>query len=241
MTNPTLSVQNRDVMPNPNVIIAPSVLAADFAHLSADIERVVKAGADWLHLDIMDGQFVDNISFGPGIVKTIRGLTSLPLDVHLMIERADHYVPRFIEAGANSITVHVEPEAKHEIGKTLRAIREGGCRAGLTLNPVTPFAFVEPHLPNIDLLLIMTVHPGFGGQAFKPEMMEKVRRAQDLRSSLGVRYDIEVDGGITAETARVSIENGAEVIVAGTAIFKADDYGAAIRALRGQGSAPTKP
>ena len=220
-------------MPNSKTIIAPSVLAADFAHLSADIRRVVEAGADWLHLDIMDGQFVDNISFGPGIVKAIRGLTKLPLDVHLMIERADHYVPRFIEAGANSITVHVEPEAKHEIGKTLRAIREGGCRAGLTLNPVTPFAFVEPHLPNIDLLLIMTVHPGFGGQTFEPEMMEKVRRAQDLRSSLGMRYLLEVDGGITAETARLSIENGADVIVAGTAIFKADDYAAAIRALRG--------
>jgi ribulose-phosphate 3-epimerase len=239
LTNPTLSVQNRNVMPNPNVIIAPSVLAADFGHIAAEIERVVEAGADWLHLDIMDGQFVDNISFGPGIVKTIRGLTSLPLDVHLMIERADHYVPRFIEAGANSITVHVEPEAKHEIGKTLRSIRGGGCRAGLTLNPVTPFAFVEPHLPNIDLLLIMTVHPGFGGQTFKPEMMEKVRRAQDLRSSLGMRYDIEVDGGITAETARLSIENGAGVVVAGTAIFKTDDYGAAIRALRGEGAGRT--
>ena len=201
---------------------------------------MIAAGADWLHLDIMDGQFVDNISFGPGIVQTIRGLTSLPLDVHLMIERADHYVPRFIEAGANSITVHVEPEAKHEIGKTLRSIREGGCRAGLTLNPETPFAFVEPHLPNIDLLLIMTVHPGFGGQSFQPEMMEKVRRAQDLRSSLGMHYAMEVDGGITAETARVSIESGADVIVAGTAIFKTNDYAAAIRALRGNEPATTK-
>ena len=226
-------------MANSHVIIAPSVLAADFAHLAADIERVVAAGADWLHLDIMDGQFVDNISFGPGMVKTIRGLTDLPLDVHLMIERADHYVPRFIEAGANSITVHVEPEAKHEIAKTLRSIREGGCRAGLTLNPETPFAFVESHLPNIDLLLIMTVHPGFGGQAFKPEMMEKVRRAQDLRSSLGMRYEIEVDGGINAETACVSIENGAEVIVAGTSIFKTNDYRLAINSLRGASSAPT--
>jgi len=224
----------------PSVLIAPSLLAADFAHLSSDLERVTAAGADWLHLDIMDGQFVDNISFGPGIVQTIRGLTSLPLDVHLMIERADHYVPRFIEAGANSITVHVEPEAKHEIGRTLRAIREGGCRAGLTLNPETPFAFVEPHLPNIDLLLIMTVHPGFGGQSFRPEMMGKVRRAQDLRSSLGMHYALEVDGGITAETARLSIASGADVIVAGTAIFKTNDYAAAIRALRGEEPAPTK-
>ena len=219
----------------PSVLIAPSILAADFAHLAAEVKRVVEAGADWLHLDIMDGQFVDNISFGPGMVKTIRGLTNLPLDVHLMIERADHYVPRFIEAGANSITVHVEPEAKHEIGKTLRAIREAGCRVGLTLNPETPFAFVEPHLPNIDLLLIMTVHPGFGGQIFEPEMMEKVCRAHDLRTSLGMRYALEVDGGITTETARLSIENGADVIVAGTAIFKTSDYAASIRALRGAG------
>jgi len=217
-----------------SVVIAPSVLGANFAHLAADLKQVIEAGADWLHLDIMDGQFVDNISFGPGMVQTIRRLTKLPLDVHLMIERADHYVPRFIEAGANSITVHVEPEAKHEIGKTLRAIREGGCKAGLTLNPETPFAFVEPHLPNIDLLLIMTVHPGFGGQSFEPEMMEKVRRAQDLRSSLGMRYALEVDGGITPETARLSIESGADVIVAGTAIFKSADYAAAIRALRNQ-------
>ena len=221
--------------PVPSVLIAPSILAADFAHLAAEVKRVVEAGADWLHLDIMDGQFVDNISFGPGMVKTIRGLTTLPLDVHLMIERADHYVPRFIEAGANSITVHVEPEAKHEIGKTLRAIREAGCRVGLTLNPETPFAFVEPHLPTIDLLLVMTVHPGFGGQTFEPEMMEKVRRARDLRSSLGMRYALEVDGGITTETARFSIENGADVIVAGTAIFKTSDYAASIRALRGAG------
>jgi ribulose-phosphate 3-epimerase len=224
----------------PSVLIAPSVLAADFAHLATDLERVIAAGADWLHLDIMDGQFVDNISFGPGIVQTIRGLTKLPLDVHLMIERADHYVPRFIEAGANSITVHVEPEAKHEVARTLRSIREGGCRAGLTLNPETPFAFVEPHLPNIDLLLIMTVHPGFGGQSFQPEMMEKVRRAQDLRTSLGMHYALEVDGGVTAKTARLSIENGADVIVAGTAIFKTNDYAAAIRALRGDEPAPTK-
>ncbi|MBA2436479.1 MAG: ribulose-phosphate 3-epimerase [Verrucomicrobiota bacterium] len=214
------------------ILVAPSILAADFGHLAKEVGSVIAAGADWLHLDIMDGQFVDNISFGPGIVQLIRGLTTLPLDVHLMIERADHYVPRFLEAGANSITVHVEAEAKHDVAATLRLIREGGGRAGLTLNPATPFATVEPHLPNVDLLLIMTVHPGFGGQSFRPEMMEKVQRAGQLRDSLGLEYEIEVDGGINVETARLSIENGANVLVAGTSIFKHADYAEAIRSLR---------
>src|ERR1700751_2211930 len=126
------------------VLVAPSILAADFSRLADEIHRVEQAGADWIHCDIMDGHFVDNISFGPAMVKTVRGLTSLPLDVHLMIEHPDHYVPRFGEAGASSITVHVEPEAKHDVTKTLRAIRDAGCHAGLSLNPATPFAAVEP-------------------------------------------------------------------------------------------------
>ncbi|MGI8957777.1 MAG: ribulose-phosphate 3-epimerase [Chthoniobacterales bacterium] len=215
------------------ILIAPSILAAEFGHLADDIERVIAAGADWLHLDIMDGQFVDNISFGPAIVKLVRGLTSLPLDVHLMIERADHYVPRFLAAGANSITVHVEPEANHDVAATLRLIRDGGGRAGLTLNPATPFQAIKPHLSNVDLLLVMTVHPGFGGQSFEGEMMEKVRRARELRDSLGLKYEIQVDGGINAETARISIEAGANVLVAGTSVFKSADYAEAIRNLRG--------
>ncbi len=215
------------------ILIAPSILAADFGHLADDVERVIAAGADWLHLDIMDGQFVENISFGPAIVKLVRSLTTLPLDVHLMIERADHYVPRFLESGANSITVHVEPEAKHDVAATLRLIREGGARAGLTLNPAMPFKAVEPHLPNVDLLLVMTVHPGFGGQSFRFDMMEKVQRAHELRESLDLKYEIEVDGGINPETAPLSIEAGADVLVAGTSIFKSGDYAAAIRSLRG--------
>jgi ribulose-phosphate 3-epimerase len=177
----------------------------------------------------MDGHFVDNISFGPEIVGWVRGLTSLPLDVHLMIEHADHYVPRFIKAGANSITVHVEPEAKHGVAKTLQQIRHAGCRAGLTLNPETSFDSVEPFLDKIDMLLVMTVHPGFGGQPFRVDQMQKVQRARSLSS----RIDIEVDGGINAETARISIENGANVLVAGTSIFHATDYAKAIRELRG--------
>jgi ribulose-phosphate 3-epimerase len=217
----------------PSVLVAPSIFAADFSHLADEISRAEKSGADWLHLDIMDGHFVDNISFGPAVVAAVRKQTRLPLDVHLMIEHPDHYLPRFLEAGANSITVHVEPEAKHDVAKTLEAIHAGGCRVGLTLNPATPFESVEPYLAGIDLLLIMTVHPGFGGQAFRPEMMEKVRRAKEWRDSHGAKLDLEVDGGINAKTAKLSIENGANVLVAGTSIFRAADYRQAIDQLRG--------
>jgi len=216
------------------ILIAPSILAADFSRLADEVRRVEEAGANWIHCDIMDGHFVDNISFGPEIVAIVRKLTNLPLDVHLMIERADHYLPRFIEAGANSFTVHVEPESKHDVAKTLQQIRSGGCRAGLTLNPATPFALLEPFLTQLDLLLIMTVHPGFGGQSFRSEQMEKVRRARDWKAKNNPALDIEVDGGINPVTARVSIENGANVLVAGTSIFKSEDYAAEIRALRGE-------
>src|SRR5947209_2348900 len=188
------------------ILVAPSILAADFSNLAEEIRKVEAAGADWIHCDIMDGHFVDNISFGPMVVKTVRGLTKLPLDVHLMIEHADHYVPRFVDAGANSITVHVESEAKHDVGKTLQQIREAGCRAGLTLNPATPFALLEPFLDRIDMLLVMTVHPGFGGQSFRAEQMEKVKRAAEWNKSDARKIDIECDGGINPETARVAVQ-----------------------------------
>jgi ribulose-phosphate 3-epimerase len=218
----------------PEVLIAPSILAADFSNLGGEIRRIEQAGGDWFHLDIMDGHFVDNISFGPAVVAMVRRHTQLPLDVHLMIQHADHYLPRFIEAGATSITVHVEPEAQHDVAKSLGLIRDAGCGVGLTLNPATPFELIEPYLPTIDLLLIMTVHPGFGGQAFRPEMMEKVRRAKEWRDRNGGKLDIEVDGGINPATAKLSTENGANVLVAGTSIFRAPDYAEAIRELRGK-------
>lgn len=218
----------------PSVLVAPSILAADFSDLAAEIHRAEEAGADWLHLDIMDGHFVDNISFGPAVVAAVRKHTQLPLDVHLMIERPDHYLPRFVEAGANSITVHVESESRHDVPRTLAAIRTAGCGVGLTLNPATPFDEVAPFLSAIDLLLVMTVHPGFGGQAFRPEMMEKVRRAKEWRDANGGKLHIEVDGGIKPDTAKLSIENGANVLVAGTSIFRTPDYGKAMRELRGE-------
>lgn len=220
-------------MTSKQILVAPSILAADFSRLADEVHRVEQAGADWIHCDIMDGHFVDNISFGPEIVGIVRKETRLPLDVHLMIQTPDHYAPRFVKAGANSITVHVEREANHDVEKTLRAIRDAGCRPGLSLNPATPFESVEPFLDKIDILLVMTVHPGFGGQSFRPEMMEKVKRARDWKMKTGAKLDIEVDGGINADTARLSIQNGANVLVAGTSIFHSDDYGEAIRELRG--------
>src|SRR5258708_27291824 len=216
------------------VIIAPSILAADFSRLADEIHRVEAAGADWIHCDIMDGHFVDNISLGPDVVQLVRKETSLPLDVHLMIEHADHYVPRFVKAGANSITVHVEPGAKHDVVKTLQQIRDAGCRAGLTLNPETPFEMIEPFLGKFDMLLVMTVHPGFGGQLFRADQMEKVTRSAKWNPSPEHKIDIEVDGGINPKTSRISVENSATFLVVGTAVFRFNDYAKAIRELRGE-------
>ncbi len=211
-------------------IIAPSLLAADFARIKEETERAISSGGDWIHLDVMDGHFVDNISFGPAIIEAIDKTNDAFLDVHLMISRPDHFLPDFIKAGSDMITVHVE--ADHNVAETLTRIREAGCLAGIALNPATPMSDVEPFLDQIDMLLCMTVVPGFGGQSFMHEVMPKVEQAATWREERGLSYHIEVDGGIDTKTAPIAAAAGANVLVAGSSTFKAPDMAEAIQTIR---------
>jgi ribulose-phosphate 3-epimerase len=213
------------------VAVAPSLLACDFARLAEEVAAVERTGVEFLHLDVMDGHFVNNITFGPPLVKTVAGVATVPLDTHLMIERPDRYIGPFLDAGTHILTIHVE--ASLEPRRDLRAIRSRGRKAGLALNPDTPFADVEPYLEELDLLLVMSVVPGFGGQSFIDSVLPDVEKAVRLREKLGLRFAIEIDGGITPETARQARSAGVDILVAGTAIFRTPDYAAAVAALRG--------
>ena len=212
--------------------IAPSILSADFANLERDIHDLEKNGADWVHVDIMDGIFVPNISIGIPVVKALRPVTDLPLDVHLMIDRPMRYVEEFIKAGADWLTIHVEADQPQNTLAALDKIRELGCKAGLVLKPKTPAEAAIPYLEKCDMILVMTVEPGFGGQKFMADMMPKIKKLRELLDEVNPTCIIEVDGGVDAVTHAVCKENGAEVLVAGSAYFKAADRAAFVKTVQ---------
>lgn len=209
---------SKNLMPTPRTIkLAPSILTADFGHLAEEIRAADRGGADYIHLDVMDGHFVPNISFGPALVQTVRGLTQLPLDVHLMIEEPDRYLSEFAEAGANILTVHVE--ACVHLHRTVQRITELGCRAGVTINPATPVETLREILPFVDMVLVMSVNPGFGSQRFIETTTNKLRRVRRMVDDLNPLCDVEVDGGIGVHNIDDVVRNGANVLVVGSAVF----------------------
>ena len=213
-----------------NPCIAPSVLSADLGRLREQVEAAVRGGAEWIHVDVMDGQFVPGITFGAPIISALRTITDVPIDVHLMVDRPERYVADYAAAGANVFTIH--PEATIHVQRHLATIREAGMRAGLALNPGTPLSFLEEVLDDVDLVLIMSVNPGYGGQAYLPASSAKIARVRELLTRRGCSARLEVDGGITVDTIRSAFEAGADTFVAGTAVFGTEDPEAAVQALR---------
>jgi ribulose-phosphate 3-epimerase len=213
--------------------VAPSLLSSNFARLEEEVRNVERAGADLLHLDVMDGQFVPNITFGPVVIAAVKRVAKLPLDVHLMIEEPMRYIRHFAEAGANHLIVHVEACA--DVSETLDAIRSRGMKPGISLRPGTPFEAIEPYLGKVGIVLVMTVEPGFGGQSYRPEQEPKLQRAREIREAKGFNYDIEVDGGIARGTAPSAVAAGAEILVAGSALFGDPDPESFIRDLHSLG------
>ncbi len=211
-------------------LVAPSILSADFSQLGEEIRAVTDAGADWIHVDVMDGHFVPNITIGPLVVSSLKKLTPPPLDVHLMIENPERYIEAFAKAGAAYISVHQET-CKH-LHRVLQQIKDFGVKAGVVLNPATPVSTIEPVISHVDFVLLMSVNPGFGGQKFIPEVLPKVSTLAKIRKEKQLSFLIEVDGGVNTKTAAELKRAGADVLVAGTAIFGAKDYGDAIQSLR---------
>ena len=211
--------------------IAPSILSAAFAKLGEEIKDVERGGADYIHVDVMDGHFVPNITIGPLIVEAIRPITKLPLDVHLMIENPDQYIEAFANAGADYITVHVEA-CKH-LHRTISLIKSMDVKAGVVLNPATPVSMIQHIIKDIDMVLLMSVNPGFGGQSFIPEVLPKIREVKKMAERFNPTLEIEIDGGVNEETAKLCIEAGANVLVAGSAVYNKADRKQAIEAIRG--------